>query len=113
MAYFDNSATEGKDEFSANYNGLKAKFSSQENLDKFNKDPEMYLPEYGGWCAYAVAISEDKVNINPKAFEIRDGKLYLFYKTFAINTLKKWKKNDPDKLKNQADKNWPTVKLKN
>lgn len=113
VAYFDNSAVEGKEEYSLIYKDLKLKFSTQENLDKFNEMPESFLPQYGGWCAYAVAVSGDKVSINPEAFEIRDGKLYLFYKTFPVNTLKKWKKKSPEKLREQADKNWVKIASEN
>jgi len=108
VAYFDNSAEEGKKEYTTNYNGLNIKFSSQENLNKFNENPESFIPQYGGWCSYAMATSGDKVETNPEAFEIRDNKLYLFYKSFAINTLKKWKKK-PDTYKVQADKNWTKI----
>jgi len=113
VAYFDKKAVEGKEEFSTTHNGLNLKFSSQKNLDKFNTNPEHYLPQYGGWCAYALAISEDKVDINPEAFEIRDDKLYLFYKTFPVNTLKKWKKKNPEKLRDQADRNWTKISPEN
>ena len=48
-------AVEGKDEFTFDWMGATWKFSSQENLDKFMASPEDYAPQYGGYCAYAVA----------------------------------------------------------
>ena len=56
VAYFtENKAVEGQAAFSTDYQGAKWLFSSQENLDLFIADPEKYAPQYGGYCAYAVA----------------------------------------------------------
>jgi len=66
----------------------------------------MYMPQYGGYCAYAIAKKGEKVSINPKTFEIRDNKLYLFYDMFFTNTLDMWLENNPEQLKKQADDNW-------
>ncbi len=113
VAYFNNNAVEGSKSFIANFKGAKYKFSSKKNLSIFNKNPNKYSPQYGGYCAYAVALKSDKVSINPKAFEIRNGKLYLFYNAWGTNTLKLWQKNDPEALIKQADKNWKTIKFSN
>ena len=82
----------------------------KENLEKFNADPEYYTPQYGGYCAYAIGKNGDKVKIDPKTFEIRDGKLYLFYHTFFANTLEKWLEEGAEELKKDADKNWIKIK---
>lgn len=112
VAYFENQAIEGNKKFTANIDGVKYKFSSQKNLDSFNENPEKFKPQYGGYCAYAVAIKSDKVSINPKTFEIRNGKLYLFYNAWGTNTLKLWQKENTESLLNKADKNWETIKVK-
>lgn len=67
--------------------------------------PEKYEPEYGGWCAYAMGESGEKVKIDPETFKIVNGKLYLFYNFFFNNTLKDWN-IDEKHLKLKADKNW-------
>ncbi|TAI46847.1 YHS domain-containing (seleno)protein [Flagellimonas allohymeniacidonis] len=112
VAYFDGQAVEGNNTFSAAHDGVDYKFSSQENLEKFQSDPEKYVPQYGGYCAYAVATSGKKVNVNPETFEIRDGQLLLFYNAGKTNTLQLWLKESPEKLKLKADQNWEEVKLK-
>lgn len=112
VSYFDGHAMEGDADFVSSYEGVKFKFSSQENLEKFESHPEKYLPQYGGWCAYAVAENNSKVDINPETFEIRDGKLYLFYNAFFNNTLESWLEEQPDKLVEKADKNWTALKDK-
>ena len=73
---------------------------------------EAYIPQYGGYCAYAVAESSKKVNIDPETFEIRDGKLYLFYNSWGNNTLKKWNKKNVKGLQKKADLNWEVIKFK-
>lgn len=106
VAYFDGTAIEGNDQFTSVYEDAKYKFSSKENLETFKKNPDKYIPQYGGWCAYAMAINGDKVSINPETFEIRDGKLYLFYNKAFTNTLKSWLEENPANLVKKADKNW-------
>ena len=106
VAYFNNTATKGDKKFTATHNDVKYKFSNAENLKAFTKNPEKFIPQYGGYCAYAIAVKGEKVKINPKTFEIRDGKLYLFYNAWGTNTLELWQKENPEMLKDKADKNW-------
>ncbi|MEM5563712.1 YHS domain-containing (seleno)protein [Psychroserpens sp. AS72] len=112
VAYFDNQAIEGKTEYTTMHYGIKYKFSSEENLKTFSSNPEKYIPQYGGYCAFAVAEKSKKVDIDPKTFEIRDGKLYLFYNSWGNNTLKTWKENNVKGLQSKADKNWEAMNLK-
>ena len=109
VEYFNNNAENGNEEFSTAYDGVKFKFISAENLAKFKKNPAKYSPQYGGFCAYAIGKGAGRVSINPKTYEIRDGKLYLFYDAFFNNTLKSWKEENPKRLIKQADVNWEKV----
>ncbi|MEH6534946.1 MAG: YHS domain-containing (seleno)protein [Psychroserpens sp.] len=111
VAYFDNQAVEGKKEFTTTYDTVKFKFSSEKNRITFKSNPEKYIPQYGGYCAYAIAVKSKKVDINPETFEIRDGKLYLFYNSWGNNTLKTWQKNNVKGLQTKADKNWEAMNL--
>lgn len=110
VAYFNDKAVEGLKDFSTTHDGVNYKFSSQANLDTFLKSPEAFIPQYGGYCAYAVAEKSKKVGIDPETFEIRDGKLYLFYNSWGTNTLELWKKEDVKGLQKKADKNWEAIK---
>ena len=109
VAYFNNKAEKGDKKFTAKHDGVKFKFSSKENLETFKKAPEKYTPQYGGYCAYAIGAKGEKVSINPKTFEIRDGKLYLFYNAWGTNTLDLWLKEGAKNLKDKADKNWKEI----
>ncbi|KAA5827919.1 YHS domain-containing protein [Algibacter amylolyticus] len=112
VAYFNNKAVEGDKTFTTSFDGAKYKFSSAENLNTFKKHPEKYIPEYGGYCAYAIGAKNDKVSINPKTFQIKDNKLYLFYNAWGTNTLELWKQENETILKEKADKNWQNIKFK-
>ena len=46
------------------------------------------------------------MSVNPKIFEVIEGKLYLFYNFLGANTLKIWQKEDPKSLQQKADENW-------
>ena len=111
VSYFSNKAIEGKSSHVATYDGVKFKFSSIENLNKFKATPKKYVPMYGGYCAYAMAQGK-KAEADPETFEIRDGKLFLFYNSWGINNLKKWKEEGPKDLKVKADANWNRLKYK-
>lgn len=110
VAYFNNKAVKGKKEFQAKHDGLIYRFSTQANKAAFEKEPNKYVPQYGGWCAYAMGTSGKYVDIDPETFEIRDGKLYLFYNKFFTNTYDSWLTENPEKLVKEADKNWEKQK---
>ncbi|WP_299218864.1 YHS domain-containing (seleno)protein [uncultured Aquimarina sp.] len=110
--YFNNKAIKGASKFITTHDNVKYKFVSQENLEKFKSNPEKFIPQYGGYCAYAIGVNADKVDIDPETYEIRDGKLYLFYNSWGVNTLTKWNKEGAEDLKNKADINWQKIKTK-
>ena len=109
VSYFSNKPEEGNKEFITIYDGVKFKFSSNKNLETFKNSPKKYIPAYGGYCAYALGVKSKKVSIDPETFEIRDGKLYLFYNSWGINTFETWKEEGPEKLKKNADKHWKNI----
>ncbi len=112
VAYFSNTAKKGNSSYVATHDNIKYKFSSKANLNTFKANPAKYLPQYGGYCAYAVGARNKKVTPDPETFEIRDGKLFVFYKSWRSNTFDLWKKAGPAKLKVKADKNWEKLKAK-
>ncbi len=106
VAYFtQNKAVKGNKQFAAIAEGATYYFSTAANKDLFIKDYKKYEPQYGGWCAYAMGATNERVEIDPETFKIIDGKLYLFYHSWVNNTLTKWNKDEMN-LKTAADKNW-------
>lgn len=108
VSYFDNKPQEGKAEIKTTHQGITYYFINQQNLTRFKTNPEKYEPAYGGWCAFAMGESGEKVKIDPETFKIVDGKLYLFYNFWGNNTLSDWNKNEK-LLKTKADQNWNKI----
>jgi len=108
VSYFNNKPLEGKSQYNLATKGVTYYFSSQANLDKFKAAPDKYEPAYGGWCAYAMGDTGEKVKVDPETYKIVDGKLYLFYNFWANNTLTDWNKNEKV-LKSKADQNWKKI----
>lgn len=106
VAYFvSGRAVEGKKEYSLKVDEVTYRFVSGANRDLFRKEPQKFLPQYGGWCAYAMGATGEKVEVDPETFKIVDNKLYLFYNAYFNNTLKKWN-TDESNLRASADLNW-------
>lgn len=106
VAYFTSKkAIKGKSTYSVTEKNVTYYFSSKENLETFVKNPSAYEPEYGGWCAYAMGATGEKVPVDPETFKIVNNKLYLFYNRFFNNTLKDWNKDEAN-LKSKADIAW-------
>jgi YHS domain-containing protein len=110
VSYFSNTAEKGDTAYTAAFEGVKFKFVSQQNLETFKSAPNKYIPAYGGFCAYALGTKGERVAINPETFEIRAGKLYLFYNAWGTNTFKMWQEEGAEQLKEKADKNWVKIK---
>jgi len=90
VAYFTQSKpVEGVDAYSTEWSGATWKFSSNEHLELFKNDPEKYAPQYGGYCAYGVAMN-NLIKIEPDVWTIVDDKLYLNYNA---GVKRKWVKD--------------------
>ncbi len=105
VAYFSQSkAVEGNKQFEDTHLGATWRFASEENRDAFKKNPDRYLPQYGGYCAFGMSNGY-AAPIDPQAWKIIDGKLYLNY---SLDVQKEWIK-DPPGFISKADKNWPKI----
>lgn len=105
VAYFDEERpVKGVPEFRADYQGSTFQFVSADHRDAFAADPEKFSPQYGGYCAYGTAKGY-KAKIDPEAFTVVQGKLYLNYSD-AVQT--RWLSDIPGYIE-KADANWPEV----
>lgn len=106
VAYFtDGRPMRGSDKHVHVHDGAAYRFASAEHLAAFKADPAKYTPQYGGFCAYGVAVGK-KFDGDPHYWTVSDGKLYLnlnedisaeFNKDVAGSVAK-------------ADANWPGIR---
>jgi len=105
VAYFiEGKAAKGLTDYKASYRGSEFHFASGANRDAFRASPDKYAPQYGGFCAFGTAGGY-KAAIEPAAFRIVDGKLYLNYNR---EVQAKWRADIPGYVK-KADAKWPEV----
>ncbi len=105
VAYFTESKpVRGNKDYVVEWNGARWYFASAENRDRFKADPENYAPQYGGYCAWAVANGYT-ASTDPDAWTVVNGKLYLNY---SLGVQQQWAE---DILGNivKANKNWPSA----
>jgi YHS domain-containing protein len=105
VGYFTHGApVRGSKAFRHEWRGATWYFASGANRDKFAADPEKFAPQYGGYCAYGVALGSAPP-IDPNAWSIVDGQLYL---NFNLPTRAVWEKDIPGYIR-KANANWPDV----
>ncbi|MGF1459966.1 MAG: YHS domain-containing (seleno)protein, partial [Leptolyngbyaceae cyanobacterium] len=105
VAYFtEGKAVPGKAEYELEWNGATWRFSSAANMEAFKGEPEAFAPQYGGYCAKA--LSEGNLaSVDPRAWKIVDGKLYLNY---SQDVQTQWLEDVPGNIE-KADEFWPEV----
>jgi enamine deaminase RidA (YjgF/YER057c/UK114 family)/YHS domain-containing protein len=109
VAYFtDGKPVQGKTEFEYLWHKLRWRFANGEHRELFAKNPDRYTPQYDGYCAMGVSAGEEghKDTVDPEAWTIVDGKLYLTHTSQAMDA---WRQNPAEYIK-QADANWAAVK---
>ncbi len=105
VAYFTQSAAvEGNPEFSHEWSGATWRFATAEHLNAFQAAPERYAPQFGGYCAYAVANGYT-AKTDPQAWHIEDGKLYL---NFNGDVREQWHTQRSQFIA-AGQANWPAV----
>jgi YHS domain-containing protein len=108
VAYFTAGApTLGNSAFTAKHNGVTFQFASAANRATFQADPAKYAPQFGGFCAMGVAL-EKKLDGDPDAWHIADGKLYL---NVNKDVQKKWLQDVSGNNK-KAEQIWPSIRNK-
>lgn len=102
VAYFtENKSVEGNSKYTLEYKGAEWQFSSNEHLTLFKNNPEKYAPQYGGYCAWAMAGNETAPG-KPAFWTIYEDKLYLNYDQSVQDT---WL-TDKTGFIQKADLNW-------
>jgi hypothetical protein len=103
VAYFtEQAAIPGDDNFRYRWNDVDWHFSSAQHRELFAASPEQYAPQYGGYCAYAIAAKNALVKVDPRVWTIVEGKLYLNYSQ-KVQSL--WDAKQADSIRS-GDLNW-------
>jgi len=108
VAYFtDGRPVQGRSDYEYLWHKLRWRFASSEHRDMFSKEPNRYAPQYDGYCAMGVTndAAAHKDSVDPNAWAIVDGRLYLVHNTFW---LEKWREQAAEYIK-RADLNWHAV----
>ena len=105
VAYFtDSKPVKGSSQYTYRWQGAIWHFASAQHRDAFAKSPESYAPQYGGYCAYGVSQGHT-APVDPAAWKIINGKLYLNYNREVQGLFLK----DPAAEIEKADQNWPKL----
>jgi YHS domain-containing protein len=108
VEYFtDNKSVMGIKKYSYKWNKAEWYFANKNHMEMFEKNPEKYAPQYGGFCAFGVT-KEKLVSSDPNAWQIVDGKLYLCH-TKEVHEL--WQNDSKDNIK-KGDKMWMKLNSK-
>lgn len=106
VAFFtDGTARIGDARYTVAHGDAAYRFVSEANQRKFDDNPEAFLPQYGGFCAYGVALGA-KFDGDPRMFAIVNGKLYFNLDPAIQGT---WKEDLASNIQ-KADGNWPKIR---
>lgn len=107
VAYFtEGAAVAGSAEFSHEWSGATWHFASADNRDAFAAEPTAYAPQFGGFCAWAVAEKGELYSTQPDNWAVVDGKLYL---NFNDDIQERWNADRPGFI-SEGDRRWPELR---
>lgn len=99
-------AQKGDKQFKSEHNKVAYYFTSAKQKSVFDKNPQKYLPQYGGFCAFGVYAGA-KFRVDPNKFIVKNGKYYLFLYNLELDAQQLWlAENNHNGLVTAADKNW-------
>lgn len=105
VAFFtDGKPAKGNPSISTTHKEHTYLFATEEHKKEFQRNPDKYLPAYGGYCAYGVSLGYF-FPVEIDTWEIVDGRLVLQFskdikKIFAADQMGNSKK---------AEANWPKL----
>src|SRR6516162_5084697 len=108
VAYFtDGKPVQGKAEIEYLWHKLAWRFASAAHREMFTKDPDHYAPQYDGYCAIGVSVDGDahKDTVDPEAWAIVDGKLYLVHNQYWLGV---WREHSEEYIK-RANASWQAL----
>lgn len=108
VAYFTNGEpTKGNWKITSSFDEATYRFETEENKIAFEKNPEAYIPAYGGYCAFGAAMGF-KFDGDPTYWKIVDDVLYL---NLSKDIQERWEGDVPGFIE-RADVNWDDIEGK-
>ena len=103
VSYFENGRAEvGSPDHAVTHDGKTYHLTSASQAETFLANPEKYLPEHGGWCAFGTSKGE-KFPVDPENFKIVDGRLLLFLKNDEVDARELWENENGQQCSTEAD----------
>ena len=103
-------AQKGVKDYKSEHNKVVYYFTSADQKVKFDRNPEKYLPQFGGFCAFGTYAGA-KFRVDPNKFIVKDGKYFLFLYNLELDAQQLWlNENNHDKLVKKAEQNWKKLK---
>lgn len=113
VSYIDLSIAQiGSKQYKATYDGADYYFVDNDQKKKFEANPEKYLPQYGGYCAFGVSVGA-KFRVNPYKYVVKDGKLFLFLYNMEVDAQQLWLQGNHNDLVGKSNANWEKLKSTN
>ena len=101
VAYFTvRKAIKGLPQFSLVHDGAEYVFSSKENRDAFEMNPEKYIPGYGSYCPVSLSKGLEEKG-KPTSWRVYKDRIYWF---FSDKHAEEFDQN-PDEILRKADEN--------
>lgn len=106
VSYFtSHKAERGSAKHAATHEGSTYWFTSAEHQAMFSKQPQRYLPQYDGYCAYGIRYGQ-LIEADPEAWIIVNDKLYLHTDR---SFLEKWQADTATAIK-EGDEQWQVLR---
>ncbi len=113
LTYFEkNGPAIGNKKLIMKYNDILYHFLNEKNRALFAKNPEKYLPKYGGWCAYRMAQfpeeegwGQSRIPVSPENYLILNDDLYLFSNVIG-DAKERWEAHEQAEMIARADSFW-------
>lgn len=98
----------GNGNFVATHDGATYQFSSKQNMEIFQANPDKYVPAFNGYCAFGVSVGKKFIG-DPEVWRVVDGRTYL---NLDVGIQNEWLKDVPGRIKT-ANSKWKKIKNKN
>ena len=90
--------------YTSTHDGVDYYFASADAQEAFASDPQTYLPQFGGFCAFGVFVGK-KLDGDVRYADVVEGKLYLFVNAAILEKYRE----DPQAVIAGANAKWPEI----